>query len=412
MHKFLLFSLALTVLCLGCQDDTPDKTKLLVNDLDSFIVSSIQKDASGNINAIGYDENSDQNVIYRYDEELHFVEKINLTEQDFKGVLQVKFLADNTCLISQFTEEPTPQLLLNRADSKFNILNRKVLRSSENSLFRATMRDIILLEDGNIGICYDTIAISQRPQLIFGGYEIARLDKELNRIHSYQESFGRYYGHHTPHIVERNDGSIFFITSTNIPEQFAFPYGRISMGTLTTSGEIMNNMVLKLEKEQQWLEPYSLSATDKGVILHFMANSQNLRYLSFDPEDGIILKNVELPYGEINHRNERGAFTNYSPTNPETFVSASANELPKKLKVNQGNILYSSAEQHLYFQQYHEDGSFTKAFTLSLPEFDELYSYRHLFTEKNTMVVAISYRYKGKNFLTLRELTLDGHIVQ
>jgi len=410
MNRIAILFLITACFSIGCRDDFPDNSKLVLQNTESFIVTSVQKDASGFINAIGYDVRTNQNLIYRYDGELHFIEKINLSnEHKFAGALQVKFLPDNTCLISQYTTDPNPQLIIHRTDADFNITQKNILRSSTDSLFSATMREMILLKNGDIGICYDTIAIPQR-ELIFGGYVIARLDKDLNLIHNYQESFGRYYGHHSPKIVEQKDGSIFFLTSTIVQEQ-NFPYGRISIGTLTALGEIENYKVLELEKEQQWLEPYSLSSTDNEVVFHFMANVQNLRYLHINTESGLITKDVELPYGEINHRNERGNWFNKFPLGSESFISGSANELPKSLMPNQGNFLFSTADQSLYFQKYNEDGSFSRSFTLNLPELDNLYSYRHVFTDEKTIILAISYDHNGRNYLNLQEMSLDGELI-
>jgi hypothetical protein len=115
---------------------------------------------------------------------------------------------------------------------------------------------------------------------------------------------------------------------------------------------------------------------------------------------------------ELNLQSNYGAFLYRNTYDFLGSFYGQGNPLPENILNGHGQLIYSEYRQQLYLQEVNEALNLTEKFTLLLPEFDNLISFRQFFTTQGTIIAGVSYMYKGKSTFTLRELRLDGKVVK
>jgi hypothetical protein len=401
--------LLLVIIGVACKKETKSVSHIQIHEVEDFVVSSIQEGDNSNLYCVGLKRNGNEIIVKKFNESLELVESTNLSEiSEFSGNLFVTHLQNNGWLISSFKEGQNPKLTVYRTDEDFNIQDEAKIGSNHDSSFKATVRELRPLKNGDFILAYDSVdprGLSTR----FQGIKIIRLDQQLDEVFSFTGPFYSNTGHFSPRLVELPDESIFYSIATNTVDGQGL-YTEFSSGVINKSGVPLWDTI-SVDK-RRIIHPISLSYNGSNIIRAYRVNLEVLTYDLLDPKTGNVIGQSTLNTSLVNHHNDYGVYLNYFPFNNEFFFSGEANGLSKELGDNAGHVLHYKPTEKLYFMGVDNDLNLERRFVLNLPEFQEIQSYRQLITDKGTIMIGVSYLYKKKHYFTLMEVDENGNILQ
>ena len=387
----------LVILCIGiialvsCREEEVKPSGINVSQSASFQVTSIQPGTDGDILCIGtHVGGADSTYLYRYSSDLQLKEVINLFEQpEFEGELHLTCMQDRGWIMTRITTKQFPRrVYIIKTDEHFNVEHQYALFVPQ-PWEEAWLYGIQGLQDGSYMASVDFKEFNN-----LGEGHLIHFSSNLSTI----LSDSSWTKEHAIHFVELPDGDIVYSS---------FRYDAYSLQTLRRQSK---NGELRWVREDTVHAAHAgligLSWTGKDVLTNYIINDEHKQfYGQLDGRSGIALNSSILPTYYLNHQIEREKLQgSHFPTGP-------ANPLPAYLKPSQGHVIYSEADRKLYFLEVNERAEVAFRFIIPTPPFDKVYSYRQLFLNNGTVIVGVSYRYKGTDNFSLVELTMDGSIV-
>lgn len=391
---------------IGCASDPINKSKVNVQ-INDFVITSIQKGAEDRIVCTGFRLETEEPILIEYNEELNDLRTTNLSNNPkFKGVVKLTSLQENGYLATCFLNNELPKrLMLYRTDVNLNVVDEYEVEQWNDTNSAVKVRDLKELKNGDFILAFDSM--SQGSQ--FGGFRIQRFDKNLQPLFTYSDNIQDYVGQYAPHLVELPDESLFYVVATN-NSNFGGPFKSLRTGRLSKSGSSLYANFTSVEYGQ--IQPIGLSLYNNKAIYQMLVNKEIIHSLSIDFNTGTIIVNKEMSYNEVNHFNEYGTFLNNYPFILLPIKVGAANPLPLIVGDQQGQVLFTKATGKLIHVRMDDQLNFTPNFDITLPNFDAVSSYRHLYLEDGKMVVGASYNYSGKPYFNIQMLNSDGTVVQ
>jgi len=409
MSRNTLFSICLFLVFAGCTDDLVNQSGISSNRLNQFTVTSIQHGEADQIACVGLIRQTNNTVVQLYNRDLSLKKSIDLSKNpEFTGNLKVTCLKEDGWLISSFKEGLIPSLTIYKTNTNFEISHRYDFGPNLDSNYKATVRELHQLKNGDYIAALDTV-VTGPTRTEFGGVRIMRFDNQLNPKYSLSDFSAYRVGHYAPRILELNDESIFYALGTTI----AYSNGIRSdatVGRIDKDGNILSNSLLNPAVTRRFIEPFGLVVKGNAVVLHSRLNFETQSFIAMNASTGKLINEVTLDNSEINHSLTYGCFENYYPFTIELFKSAESNTMSTN-GMTDGNLLFSKTAKQIYFLEMSANLSTHRKFDMVLPEFNEIYSYRQLITPNNRIIVGVSYEYKDASFFTLHEYSSDGLVV-
>ncbi len=394
MNRKLVFVLFSVVLFFSAckKDDLENHAGIkLYNGVD-FVISSIQYGSENQIYCIAKTKNTDSTVLLTYSNTLELINTTRINEiNGLEGELTLKYLPRGGWFITSVEQNyDFTTLTAFLTDKKFTVLEKKDLIKIPNPPnYPESGRGIIdvfdqkMLSDGDFVITCDTVfQEEQTPGRLTSvtGMSIIRLSPDL------ELRFPPFSGKlktrsWEPRISELEDGSLFYIRYS--------PLGRRAYGIIEKSGTVryeklnLSNFI--------YSDPINLSKANENVILAQVLNNDQLQqYTLIDPNSGDVINKSIL---------EKNT-TNDGHLGP--------NPLPNKLEQGSGHFIYSEGIQKLFFLEVDAQAILTKRFEVVMPEFDEILSYRQLFTPEGNVLLAVSFESEGSLKFMIQEYTPEG----
>ena len=409
MSRNILYSACLIFVFVGCGDDQINRSGITSSHLDQFTVTSIQPGVADQIACVGLIRGTNQTVVHLYNRDLSWNKSFDLSKySEFRGNLKLTCLKEDGWLISSFKEGSPPSLTIYKTNTNFDISHRYDFGPNLDSNYKATVRELRQLKNGDYIVAIDTV-VQGPTRTEFGGVRIMRFSNQLSLKYSLSD-FGAYrVGHYAPRILELNDESLFYALGTTI----AYLNGIRSdatVGRIDKDGNILSTSLLNPAITRRFVEPLGLVIKGNAVVLHSRLNFETQSFTQMNASTGKFINEVTLKNSEINHSQTYGCYENYYPFTVELFKSAESNTVSTN-GMTDGNLLFSNSAKQLYFLEMSADLSLRRKFDMVLPEFNQIYSYRQLITSDNGIIVGASYEYKDESIFTLQEYSSDGIVV-
>jgi hypothetical protein len=404
MNKLIKISILLfTVSLLSCEKEDHNVSKIRFEVIDDFIISSIQEGPEDQVICIGLINGTDSTVVLRYDKDLNLIETVYAAEIDeFDGNVKIVCLKEKGWLISGVKESGVPQIITIRADINFNVLKKETIKYPVGT----TLLRIIELKSSIEGGVLMSISFQDDGPFSSVQGSIIRLDQNLKENFRFHRNGSELY-----RIIELPDESIFYVAMVQggswveiRPGVFSIENSKLHVGQLTKNGSM--KFIKSNTLDVTHLEAIGLSSIGDKMVYNFIVNDEHIQnYISINPNDGDIIKEATLGYNYINNQTVTSYYNGHFPL-------GQANALPEELREAQGHVLYSEIDKKVKMLTVDGDVNLQFTFTVPLPEFSEVYSYRQLYTKDGTVLVGCSYNYNNKHYFNLMELETTGRLVK
>jgi hypothetical protein len=401
-----LKQLTLILVILGlfsCRDENLENaSRIRLDATNDFLISSITPGSNGSIWCLGQNAN-DELMANQYDASFNLLKTINLTET--KGIDAKALMQPDTkggWLHARLIEES------NIVRIELTVLNEEFeeIKSTRPittlSTLTPTLVSFVALEGGDYVLNYNRFIARRNEDVVI------RLDPNLVPIWEakYNDSDQLFSD-----FIENTDGeiqvaSLISLSRSTSPSGstifYLSPKTSLRVSLIGSEGQILLDSQLAIQSHHT--SPIGISHTADEFIFNFISNDEHIQQYASMSFDGTQSNHVQLGFNYINHQIVEGYDFGH-------FPHGQANPLPRTLKSGQGHLIYSEVDKKLQFLEVGPKAELTWKFPIHLPEFDELLSYRQLFTDHETIIVGVSYRYLGKEYFTLQELGVDGKVL-
>jgi hypothetical protein len=398
--------LVLMILLASCKEDVGSINKLSTLAVQDFVIQSVEKGQNEQIVCVGYSQSTNATLVHIYGSDLALLKSVNLSDKsEFKGNLKVKSLQKEGWLISSFKEGNQASLTVYKTDVDFNITDQREIGENHDTLYKATVRSIEIARNGDYLLTFDTIGHRVSQGQNFGGMHIVRLSRQLDLLFDFGSLEYKNAGVFSPRIVEAADENIHFAAPVTYADGMGI-HSRITSGAISKTGDLLFDTLNAFEKRRSNIDAVGLSIIGSQILYNFTVNKDDPFYAILDTKTGAIQKEARMDNFNVNHQTFYGTYFNYFPAFAGLTKSGSANSLPKQIQPNQGQVMFSKSDGKIFMLNIDGELQITKTNVLILPETQEFLSYRQVYTSSNTAVVAVSYRYKGKQYLNLQEIDI------
>lgn len=372
-------------------------------------VRSVQTNQAGDIICFGIHPESNDYLLHQYSNDLRLERVINLSEMtQLNGHLNVRLLENRQFLISSVETGTTSEIKVFSTNWDLEIEQKNTLRFSSDSNFKAVVRQIEQLQNGDYLVLTDTT--SRVSITNFGGFKFYRLDKELNILHSFSESVEERSSCYAPLAIENPSGKIHFAIGCRMASGDG-PFSTLQVGVLEKDLSLVSSNLVNFNNTRDLLDPISLLGDGTDIHLHSRVNKQRLTYSTIDPMTAAILSENTLPISELNFEQDISYFENTFPFISEHFLTGSSNGMVKLMSGNFGQFVYSLFNKELYLRISNSEGEIQTSEGVILPQFDKLSSFRQTVDREGNIILAVSYTYENENFLTLFKLNEKAELI-
>ncbi|MFT5513016.1 MAG: hypothetical protein ACI8SE_001416 [Bacteroidia bacterium] len=394
----------LVLLNCSCNEDETNLSKLHISGTSGFYISSIQKGPNDEIICVGTIGVSDSTLIYRYDRNLRLKEMIPISSmENFGGQLSITCLQENGWIVNRVPKSLSPQITTLKLDQDFNIEHSTDLNVPDTVL-KIKLFNINRLSSGKYLMSMNYQYPSTVTTTLDGN--LVWLDENLNKTKSHPKADGHSY-----RFIELPDNTV--VIASNFTRVGWIPVGPTSFrwGELNvritellepngTMRYLINDTLAAIHSEV-----IGISYTGSSFIYNAIIDDEHIQhYSAIDVQTGEQTDESLLPANYINNQLVTSYFNGHFPL-------GQANPLPTYLGPGQGHVIYSEVDKKLYFLSVDKDANTNFNFTIPVPDFSEVYSYRQMFTDAGTMLVGTSYKYNMEDYFTLLELDMLGNVV-
>ncbi len=404
------FTLLVLFMLASCAEDKVNQASLKMDAPDEFVIVSIQESSNGEYVCIGKTLAENLSVVLTYNSDL-VLTNVQYPGENPKlaGWLTMTKLENENWIIGASTYWPIGPIGIFVTDKNFNVLHET--HEYADIEYPKSIYEVKQLKNGDYLVVRDSV---NAGSLIL----IKRYDAQLNTVFaasSFQNldtTSGVSVTFNSPFTYELPDESIFYSVireANGWKGVFPGPFFQIAeddvlTGVLEKNGELRYKTNTPVEVTH--VESIGLSYTGSHMMLNNIVNDEHLLYYTLiDPKDGEWIKSNQLIGNYRNHQHQDPFFGGHFPRGDE-------NALPATLKPNQGHLIFSEEDNQLIFMGVDADANLTPRFLVFLPPFDEMLSYRQHFAENGNIIIGVSYRYKGKIYFNIQELTMSGEIVE
>lgn len=404
MNKTLITFVLIIAGLVSCKEENRvNKSNIRLYEGNNFRITSITPGSNGSIWCVGL-KGDDTLLAHQYDASFNLLKSINLTET--RGFTSNTFLQPN---------------------DKGGWLTLSTLEESYRIHFELTVLD----EE------FQTVK-SNKSISMLKGFQPDIINFVALKSGNYILNYNRIFGENNENIVVKLNADLVPIWETKFPQAkylqsdfFENAHGEIQTASLNTLGQAPPNYsgIIFFMNEPTFLKvaligsggeilldsqyyvpshhtsPIGISHIEEAVLFNFITNDEHIQQYVSVSLDGTQYRQVQLGFNYINHQIIDGYSFGHFPLGV-------ANPLPRRLKTGQGHLIYSEVDKKLQFLEVAEHPVLNWKFPIPLPEFDELLSYRQLFTERGTIIAGVSFRYSGVEYFTLQEFGMDGEVLQ
>lgn len=410
-RSFFLF--IVIAFLLSCSDNNINQSAIHLSGNEEFIVEHIDHREDGRILVHGNNRSKDQYVIKIYDRNLNIIdEKFPQQRNEFQGQLKGIMLNNGNWFFVKVEDNPLGNVGLFVTDEDFNISSSRYEKTDTSYVDLPDIYSLEELKNGDLWLIRDS-----SDKIVFCRYTTDL--KPLFKITPLQEPHQEKYVSSTsmstfsPYSIEQATGNITisYVRDESINYYYdtaSNPYATelvdsIHLGEINPQGELVYSKSHSIQVAHALC--IGMGIKDDYVLLGTVFNDEHLlRYYSFDLDDFSQIDHIQLENNFINHQVN-------SINNPFHFNLGIGNPFPKHLKSGQGHFLYARDKEELIHLSINQELDIKEEFTLQLPLMDEVLSYRQVYTDQNTIIVGVSYIYQGKNFFDLKEVNLEGDVV-
>ncbi|MCB0735020.1 MAG: hypothetical protein KDC76_10575 [Bacteroidetes bacterium] len=408
--RYISVVLGLMLFLGGCMEDGVNQARKNFQPTGEFLIRNIQIRENGDIACVGSNRAGDTTKVYLYDQNLNLKNiLIPSANRDLKGYLHIQSLKNNDWLVVGSDARAEDQVVAYRTNPDFNILHRQALtgKNFDTSWYAMFVYEVQELDNGDLMVVHDDFRVRS-------GFKVSRLGPDLsvryqaNPWFQYEKSNTASLFISSPKVMELSDGRFagcfmreeIVWVQPNVSYEEAYT---IQFGIMDAQGEPL--------LETQWLykashaQIVSISETENSFVIGTIYNDEHLlHYHEVDKVTGKLMQTVQLD----NHfRNNRWVFPRYL----NHFGYGEANRLPQKLSAHGGHFLYTPDAERVQYVQVQQGLKLTPTFTLFLPPVEEVGTMRQVFTNRETMLVGVSYQYNGLWYFNLQEVDFNGEIV-
>ena len=409
-NKYLILLIAL-ITSLSCNELRTDLSPLSIQTGNPFVISQMVELENGEIMCEGFDNaiatgaQDDVPVLRFYSKGLDLTHQVKdafqTSVQDFQHI--TPYQDDAYLVIGVDTTQIVPRHHVSLRDRHLNILQETDLlgkyQYNSNEVLSA-----LVLENGNISLILSNEKLL--PDLSSEGVFIYHylLDADLNTIVKTELFYAD--GVNSAQLDDQSIltvGSRDFFLFDSITGNFTFGKSFYSRH-IREDGEIFGLDTIPLYYSH--IEVAGMTNIGDQIVHHSISNDEHvLRYVFFNSDIGKFTNIYTLPTIYTNH-----VYRNFSSS--FHFKFGSANPVSKGPNGLSGHFLYSNIDEKIIFFKVAGSGEVVPTFSLNLPPFDEILSYRQCFTRDGHIVAGVSYKYKDKLYFTLQTLDLEGNIIK
>lgn len=402
MNRSKLAIVLIFVALVSCRDENlPNRSNTRIEASNDFAVSSITAGSDGAIWCLGWKE--DELIANKYNSSFSLLKTINLTETRGidKTVVMQPDMRGGWLIARLFEESFYMRVEVTILDEEFEEIKSnipvQVLKTLDPRLV-----SVVALEGGDYVLNYNRYFARENQDIV------VRLDKNLEPRWEVNLATSNQI---MSHFTENNEGQIQFasilsqkegISPTGSRLLYLNPITNLRVGLIDSEGQILFDSLLLVESHHT--SPIGISQTDKDFIFNFVTNDEHIQQYVSMSFDGTRSNQVQLGFNYINHQIFEGFAFGHFPLGP-------ANPLPRILKPGQGHLIYSEVDEKLQYLEVGNHPELVWKFPINLPEFDELLSYRQLFTDDETIIIGVNFKYLGKEYFNLQEVSMDGEVL-
>jgi len=403
--KPLLSILFIIMTFTACEEDILDNLSHIHHTAtDDFRISSITPVGNGSIWCLGKEGAFGDTLIARkYDKTFKLIKQVNLTVlKGFDEGTIIKPDQNGGWLVAHIIQGAAVNIEVQVLSEEFEIVESNIVKDLHPALYDGILfSGIARLSNGDIVLCYNRARTSKEYVILLNSglepkWDVTLKDKIGIKSEFHEIDNGQLM---LAHFIQRDRG----FTGPG----GSFFFGAIPLDCQVTQMDNDGNIVMEsvYKPESHHTSPIGISRSSTGFIFNFITNDEHIQQYVAMSFDGQEIEHKQLGFNYINHQIINGFEYGHFPL-------GEANPLPIELKPNQGHLIYSEVDKKLQFLEVGPNAELIWRFPIHLPEFDELLSYRQLFTDHGTMIIGVSYVYAGKEFFNLQELTMDGEVVQ
>ncbi|MCB9251371.1 MAG: hypothetical protein H6605_02830 [Flavobacteriales bacterium] len=391
MNKVFYLILLGLALFTSCKKNDGNLSVLFNGNPNNFVLRDLQAGPDGHFFCQMFNYKDGTNHILEYDRNFNLFKHIKLSklsQPDFiEGNFLLKYRMNKGWYVvnSYNLGFDSSRLILFATDEDFNILRKKTVYSS---IRRGPLAyDLEVLENDHLLLSWETVFLYRNESFTY----ISEFDPDFNFVHhlecdkDLQKTQG-YVSSDNPRLTVKDDGSIFYCFRAWLTDT-----GTLVAGKLDANRDKEFEKVLKIGSNSR---PVSLIPFKQKILLGATEGyAEKPFFISLNKEDGSYF----MP----------GIFE-------ENLNINSAFEIPNVLnKIDEnhaGILLKDLGTNGLVYRKYNEESVLQQQFKIDLPPDAILYGFRQI-NIHNDLLVACSYEYKNKLYLSFRWLDESGKVI-